>query len=73
MTYFKLNRFFGTAPAVSPRLLNEQFGQTAENLDLESGRLVAIKDDVVFLVECKSSKVLKKAPSYKDEFGDFLN
>ena len=46
MTYFKLNRFFGTAPAVSPRLLNEQFGQTAENLDLESGRLVAIKDDV---------------------------
>ena len=45
MTYFKLNRFFGTAPAVSPRLLNEQFGQTAENLDLESGRLVAIKDD----------------------------
>ena len=37
MTYFKINRFFGTAPAVSSRLLNEQFGQTAENLDLESG------------------------------------
>tara|TARA_R110002051_G_scaffold252822_1_gene311971 strand:+ start:787 stop:2544 length:1758 start_codon:yes stop_codon:yes gene_type:complete len=46
MTYFKINRFFGTAPAVSSRLLNEQFGQIAENLDLESGRLVAIKEDV---------------------------
>jgi DNA sulfur modification protein DndB len=30
--------------------------------------VVAIKDDVVFLVECKSSRSLKKAPSYKDEF-----
>ena len=30
--------------------------------------IVAIKDEVVFLIECKSSKTIKKAPSYKDEF-----
>jgi len=30
--------------------------------------IVAIKDNIVFLIECKSSKKLKKAPSYKDEF-----
>jgi len=46
MTYLKLDRFAGTAPVVSPRLLSEKFGQIAENVDLESGRLVATKDDV---------------------------
>ena len=30
--------------------------------------VVAIKDNIVFLIECKSSQKLKKAPSYKDEF-----
>ena len=42
MAYFKINRFKGIAPAVSPRLLAEGIGQTAENVDLESGRLVPI-------------------------------
>ena len=42
MAYFKINRFKGIAPAVSPRLLAEGIGQTAENVDLESGRLVHI-------------------------------
>ena len=46
MAYFTRNRFSGIAPGVSPRLLAEQFGQIAENVDLESGRLVAIKEDV---------------------------
>ena len=46
MAYFKRDRFSGTAPVVSPRLLAEQFGQIAENVDLESGRLVATKEDV---------------------------
>lgn len=41
MAYFKRDRFAGIAPGVSPRLLAEQFGQIAENVDLESGRLVA--------------------------------
>ena len=45
MAYFKRDRFSGTAPGVAPRLLAEQFGQVAENVDLESGRLVSIKDD----------------------------
>lgn len=48
MAYFKRDRFSGTAPVVSPRLLAEQFGQIAENVDLESGRLVSVKDDVDF-------------------------
>ena len=46
MAYFKRDRFSGTAPVVSPRLLADQFGQIAENVDLESGRLVSVKDDV---------------------------
>tara|TARA_R100000329_G_scaffold35222_1_gene33070 strand:+ start:1791 stop:3848 length:2058 start_codon:yes stop_codon:yes gene_type:complete len=45
MAYFKINRFKGIAPAVSPRLLAEGIGQTAENVDLESGRLVPIQND----------------------------
>jgi len=45
MAYFKRDRFSGIAPGVSPRLLADQFGQTAENVDLESGRLVATKVD----------------------------
>ena len=45
MAYFKRDRFNGIAPGVSPRLLAEEFGQTAENVDLESGRLVATKVD----------------------------
>lgn len=43
MAYFKRDRFSGIAPGVSPRLLAEQFGQIVENVDLESGRLVATK------------------------------
>lgn len=45
MAYFKRDRFSGTAPGVAPRLLAEQFGQVAENVDLESGRLISIKED----------------------------
>ena len=39
MAYFKRDRFSGIAPGVSPRLLADEFAQTAENLDFESGRL----------------------------------
>ena len=45
MAYFKRDRFSGIAPGVSPRLLAEQLGQTAENLDFESGRLVSTTED----------------------------
>ncbi len=30
--------------------------------------IIAIDDDTVFIIECKSSEKSKKAPSYKDEF-----
>jgi DNA sulfur modification protein DndB len=43
-----------------------------DNKDKKQIDIVAIKEEVVFLVECKSSKRPKKAPSYKDEF-DLLN
>ena len=43
MAYFKRDRFAGIAPGVAPRLLADQFGQIAENIDFESGRLVATK------------------------------
>ena len=46
MAYFKRDRFGGIAPGVAPRLLAESFGQVAENVDVESGRLVALKNDV---------------------------
>jgi len=46
MVYFKRDRFSGIAPAVTARLLNEKFGQIAENIDFESGRLAATNADV---------------------------
>lgn len=36
--------------------------------DIKQIDVVVIDNDTVFLVECKSSKKPKKAPSYKDEF-----
>jgi hypothetical protein len=45
MAYFKRDRFSGIAPGVSPRLLADQFGQVAENVDFESGRFVAITEN----------------------------
>ena len=48
MAYFKLQQFTGIAPGVSPRLLNEQFGQTSQNINFESGSLVPLKEDSDF-------------------------
>lgn len=45
MAYFKRDRFSGIAPAISPRLIADQFAQVAENVDFESGRLVPTTDD----------------------------
>ena len=45
MAYFKNKTFKGIAPAISPRLLNEEYGQEAENIDFESGTLVPVKTD----------------------------
>lgn len=45
MAYFKRESFSGIAPGVAPRLLAEQFGQAAENIDFESGRISPITTD----------------------------
>ena len=42
MAYFKLVNFNGIAPQVSPRLLSEGLGQTANNTDLDRGVLTPI-------------------------------
>lgn len=41
----KTTKFGGTAPGVSARLLNDQFAQVAENVDLVSGALTPIYTD----------------------------
>ena len=45
MVYFKRDRFAGIAPGINARLLGDQFGQIAENVDFESGSLVATTED----------------------------
>jgi len=45
MAYFKLITFGGLAPRVSPRLLADNLAQTATDVNLESGRLVPVKDN----------------------------
>jgi len=65
MVYFKRDRFSGIAPGVSPRLLADQFGQIAENVDLESGRLVATTADSNEVVLANSTR----RSIYKYEYG----
>jgi len=43
MAYFKRTRFSGIAPALSPKLLGDQFGQVAQNIDFERGNLKPVK------------------------------
>lgn len=65
MVYFKRDRFAGIAPGVSPRLLADQFGQIAENIDFESGRLVSTKDNSNEFTLSNSSR----SSIYKYEYG----
>lgn len=44
--YVKIERISGIAPGVSPRLIAEQFGQTAQNLDFSSGAFDPIETDL---------------------------
>jgi len=55
MTYFRRDRFSGIAPAISARLLGEQFGQVAQNIDFESGGVVPIKTDLTITSNLGSS------------------
>ena len=66
MAYFKTTTFSGTAPAISPRLLGDQFGQIASNVNLESGRMVGIYDDsTVFAL---SNNLRKSVYRYEDKW-----
>ena len=65
MAYFKRDRFAGIAPGVSPRLLADQFGQIAENIDFESGRLVSTKTDTDEFTLANSTR----RSVYKYEYG----
>ena len=65
MAYFKLITFGGLAPQVSPRLLADTLAQTAEDVILDSGRLVPIRnntDDYTLSATGQNS-------IYKYEFG----
>jgi len=64
VSYFRLDTFSGIAPAISPRLLADQFGQIAENIDFISGRLSPTTDDVdVFTLQ---SGVRRSIYFYRD-------
>lgn len=52
----QLARFSGIAPGVASRLLAEQFAQTAQNLDFESGVLVPITADTEIFTLSNSSR-----------------
>jgi len=45
MAYFKLITFGGIAPQIGPRLLADTLAQTAENVILDSGRLVPVRNN----------------------------
>ena len=43
MTYFKVDKFNGVAPAISARRLNNNFAQDATSVDFESGKYISIR------------------------------
>ena len=56
MAYFKLITFGGLAPQVSPRLLKDNLAQTAQDVNLDSGRIVPITDNSQTLVLSNTSR-----------------
>lgn len=64
MAYIKLKTFGGLAPKLSPRLLRDELATVATDTNLESGRLVPIKDnsDTLALSNSNRQTVFK----YKD-------
>lgn len=64
MAYIKVKQFGGLAPKLSPRLLRDELATVATDTNLESGRLVPIKDnsDTLNLSNSNRQTVFK----YKD-------
>ena len=55
MAKFKVEKFDGMAPAVSPRLLSNNYAQSAQNINFLSGRLDPIKDDATVATSTTNS------------------
>ena len=56
MAYIKLKTFGGLAPRLSPRLLRDELATVANDVNLESGRLVPITDNSDTLTLSNSSR-----------------
>lgn len=56
MAYIKLNTFGGLAPKLSPRLLKDELATVATDVNLESGRLVPVRDNSDTLTLSNSSR-----------------
>ena len=56
MAYIKLKTFGGLAPKASPRLLKDELATIATDVNLESGRLVPIRDNSDTLTLSSSSR-----------------
>tara|TARA_Y100001937_G_scaffold116414_1_gene168325 strand:+ start:504 stop:2504 length:2001 start_codon:yes stop_codon:yes gene_type:complete len=56
MAYIKINTFGGLAPRTSPRLLRDDLATVASDVNLESGRLVPVKDNSDTLTLSNSSR-----------------
>ena len=65
MAYFKVRTFRGIAPQVSPRLLAEGMGQTAQNVILDSGRLTPITNNS----KTADLNAVNRTSIYKYDFG----
>jgi len=68
MAYFQLKQFSGIAPALSPRLLNEKFAQTATNIRFVSGKLEAARDDYEVTTSTQSSSHVAIPTFYPYEY-----
>ena len=56
MAYIKINTFGGLAPRTSPRLLRDDLATVANDVNLESGRIVPIKENSDHLTLSNSSR-----------------
>lgn len=65
--YFKLTRFSGIAPGVAPRLLSDQFAQTAENIDFQSGVLTPIKGNATWDTGTLTAATRRSLYSYEPD------
>ena len=71
MAYFKIITFSGIAPQVSPRLLAEDMAQTAQDVNVESGRLVPVTDNSTSTINSSQAPTASTRTSiYKYEEDD---